>query len=650
MRNNSMRILIVILAMSLSTWASAARQIVVSSPDGKTKVELNSDNGLGYSVYKNGKHIYDVFNLSLSVDGRKCGPAVKISGAKRGKGSETVRPVVPLKHSAIEYQYNEVTVGLKNRTSLQLRVMNDGVAHRFLLAGKGTVEIDNETMTLNPAGNLICHYQQTNNFNTSYEEPYQHKPLSEWKAENKLATIPALLSGEGDEQLLIGESDVDDYPRMFLRANASGLNAEFPKAPAQWEPHGDRGEKIVSEENFIARTAGSRSLPWRWVVLTDAKGLVEQTMSVVLARRPVLKDVSWVKPGQVSWEWWSGATPFGPDVEFKAGNNYATYKYFIDFAANYGIEYILLDEGWAKSTRDPFTEKPELQLKKLIEYGKSKGVGVFLWLPWLTVEHHMDVFKTYASWGVAGVKIDFMDHSDQWMVNYYKRVTREAAKHKLLVDFHGAFTPAGLEYEYPNLLSYEGVRGMEQMGGCRPDNSLYFPFMRNAVGAMDYTPGAMNNYQPDQYRADRPNSGSIGTRAYQMALYVVFESGVQMLADNPTLYYQNDECTKYIASVPTTWDETRCLAAEVGKYVIVAKRKGNKWYVGGICNGEQERTFQLELSFLDAGKTYRIKAFKDGMNAGYQAMDYRIDEASVTSGSSVDVKMSKNGGWAAVIE
>lgn len=650
MRNNNIRNLTVILAMSLSTWASAAKPVTVSSPDGQTKVELNSDNGLGYSVYKNGKHIYDVTNLSLSVNGRKYGAAVKLSGVKQRKGSETVRPVVPLKHSTIDYQYNEVTVGLKNKISLQVRVMNDGVAHRFLMGGKGTVEIDNETMALNPVGNPTCHYQQTGSFNTAYEEPYQHKPLSEWKVENKLATLPTLLSGDADEQLLIGESDVDDYPRMFLRAGASGLNAEFPKAPAQWEPHGDRGEKIVSEENFIARTAGARALPWRWTVMTDAKGLVEQTMPVVLARRPALKDVSWIKPGQVSWEWWSGATPFGPDVDFKAGNNYATYKYFIDFAATYGIEYILLDEGWAKSTRDPFTEKPELQLQKLIAYGKSKGVGVFLWLPWLTVEQHMDVFKTYASWGVAGVKIDFMDHSDQWMVNYYKRVSREAAKYKLLVDFHGSFTPAGLEHEYPNLISYEGVRGMEQMGGCRPDNSVYFPFIRNTVGAMDYTPGAMNNYQPKQYRADRPNSGSIGTRAYQMALYVVFESGVQMLADNPTLYYQNDECTKYIASVPTTWDETRCLAAEVGKYVIVAKRKGNKWYVGGICNGEQERTFQLDLSFLDAGKTYRMKAFKDGMNADYQAMDYRIDELSVTNGSTVDVKMSKNGGWAAVIE
>ncbi len=243
-----------------------------------------------------------------------------------------------------------------------------------------------------------------------------------------------------------------------------------------------------------------------------------------------------------------------------------------------------------------------------------------------------------------------MDLSNQWMVNYYERVAKEAARYNLLVDFHGSFKPAGLEYRYPNVISYEAVRGMEQMGGCTPDNSLYLPFIRNAVGPMDYTPGAMVSTQPESYASRRPNSGSIGTRAYQMALFVLFESGLQMLADNPTLYYNNPECTEFITQVPVTWDETIALEAKVGEYAIVGKRKGDKWYIGGITNGkEKERVFNLDLSFLPAGKTYHMIYYEDGINAGRQAMDYRKKESKVKNSDSINIKMVRNGGWVAVI-
>ena len=328
-----------------------------------------------------------------------------------------------------------------------------------------------------------------------------------------------------------------------------------------------------------------------------------------------------------------------------------TYNYYIYFASKYGISYILMDEGWAQSTRDPFTPNPNVDVHELIRYGKEKNVGIVLWLTWLTVENHMDLFKTFAEWGVKGVKIDFMDRSDQWMVNYYERVAEEAARYKLFVDFHGSFKPAGLEYKYPNVLSYEGVRGMEQMGGCTPDNSIYYPFLRNALGPMDYTPGAMNNFQPNVYRADRPNSGSIGTRAYQLALYVLFESGLQMLADNPTLYYRNADCTEFITRVPTTWDETVALAAEVGEVAVVAKRKGDKWFIGGMTNNKQDvREMEICLDFLNNGKNYKMTSFKDGINAGRQAMDYRRDESSVKKNDVIKIKMARNGGFAAVIE
>ncbi len=628
-----------------SVWAGDK----ITSPDGSITVDLQTGKaGLGWTVSRNGQTVYTESAVSLTVGGKTLGATAKPRRISTATVDQTLKPVVPLKASTIRDAYKQVTIDYGSYQVL-VRVMNNAVAHRFVTRQKGQVEVQDEQFVIRPADGFTAHVQNCGSFNTSYEEAYQNKSLADWQADGKLATVPALLSGAHDTQLLIGESDVDDYPRLFLRPGDKGITTAFPKAPLAWEPWGDRGEKITREADYIAKTSGSRTFPWRFVVVTDSKGIIEQTVPVQLARRNVLKDVSWIRPGKFSWEWWNGATPYGPDVDFKAGCNYDTYCYFADFAAKYGVGYILLDEGWAKSTRDPFHGNDNLRLPELIQYCKAKGVGVVLWLPWLTVEQNLPtLFKTYAEWGIPAVKIDFMDHADQWMVNFYKRVTAEAAKYHIMIDWHGSFTPAGLEQEYPNLMSYEGVRGLEQMGGCRPENTVFLPFIRNAVGAADFTPGGMNNMQPDHYRADRPNSGAMGTRAFQMALYVVLESGVQMMADNPTRYYQNDDCTRYIASVPTTWDETRALAAEAGEYVVVAKRKGNKWFVGGITNNTP-RDLKLPLNFLAAGQ-HHLTAFHDGKNADYQAMHYNKVEQTVTATETLDIHLARNGGWAAVIE
>lgn len=646
----------VLLAFAVTVAAQAAGPVKISSPNNKITVDLKTGKGeFGWTVSKDGKQVYSMEDVWLSINGKKLGGEAAVKNVKTKAVSETIKPVVPLKFSTIESNYTEATVNFGGYT-VELRVMDNAVAYRFVTKEKGEVIVDNESFTMIPADGYTTHFQPCSkpDFNTSFEERYRHMKTEEWVSEwansHRLATVPMLLSGADDTQLLIGESDVDDYPRVFFRGNKKGITTAFPKAPLGWEPRGDRSWTITEEAYYIAKTQGTRSFPWRFVVVTDSKGILEQTVPVQLARRPVLEDTGWIKPGKVSWEWWNGATPYGPDVTFKAGNNYDTYAYYIDFAAHYGIEYIILDEGWAKSTRDPFTAKDELDLQKLINYGKSKNVGIILWLPWLTVEQHFDLFKKYAEWGVVGVKIDFMDHANQWMVNFYKRVMDEAAKHKLLVDMHGSFTPAGLEYEYPNMISYEGVLGLEQMGGCVPDNTTYLPYIRNAVGAADFTPGGMNNRQSTNYQGSRPNSSAHGTRAFQMALYVVLESGLQMLADNPTEYYKNDDCTRFIASVPTTWDETRALVTNVGKYTIVAKRKGDKWFIGGICEGfENQRTFNLKLDFLGDGE-YKMTAFKDGVNANYQAMHYNKVEQKVNKSSTIEVTMMMNGGFAAVIE
>ena len=624
----------------------------LTSPDGNIRISINVKGELSYNIAYQEDLLFDNCQIGMQVNGKKIGANPKLRNAKRKIIKEILNPVVPFKFSTIKNECNQLLLTFGENYSVEFRVYNDGIAYRFITNTKGDIEVENETFTMSFPNEYLLHIQQAGRFKTSYEESYKHMISNEWKEDDKIATMPALIDTQKDYKILISESSLTDYPATFFKSTGNGLYAVHPKQPLEFGEDGDRSQKLLKEADYIAKTSGKRSFPWRYFVISKEDGqLIENTMTARLAEKNQIADPSWIKPGVTTWEWWNGATPYGQDVNFVAGCNTETYKYFVDFASKYGIPYVLLDEGWAKSTRDPYTPNPNLDLQELIRYGKEKNVDIILWLTWLVVENNFDLFATYEKWGVKGVKIDFMDRSDQWMVNYYERVAKKAAEHHLFVDFHGSFKPAGLEYKYPNVLSYEGVRGMEQMGGCRPDNSVYFPFMRNAVGPMDYTPGAMLNYQPESYRADRPNSGNIGTRAYQMGLFVLFETGIQMMADNPTLYYQNDECTKFMANVPLTTDETISLAAKVGEYAIVAKRKGNKWYIGGMTNNQmKERTFELSLDFLKDGKNYHMTSFEDGSNANRQAMHYYKKETSVKKGQTIQVKMARNGGFAAIIE
>ncbi|MFC4675581.1 glycoside hydrolase family 97 protein [Dysgonomonas termitidis] len=648
------KILLAVLFMNcLALCLYAQKQTELSSPDGALKVSLNISDRIYYDISCNNDVLLKNNYLQLSLRDGILGQNPKLSKQKRSQVKSESKPVVPLKFSTVKDEYNQLLLTFKGDYSVEFRAYNDGIAYRFITNKKTEAEVLGEDLVVNfPAGYLL-HLQQPGSFKTAYEEPYTHIESKDWKASDKMAVLPVLIDTKKQYKILISESDLSDYPCLFLKGTGTnGMQSVFPKVPLEFGDDGDRSVKLLREADYIAKTSGKRNYPWRYFVITkDDKQLIENTMTYNLATKNQLQDISWIKPGQVSWEWWNDASPYGPDVNFVAGYNLETYKYYIDFASKFGIPYIIMDEGWAMSTRDPYTPNPKVDVHELIRYGKEKNVGIVLWLTWLVVENNFEIFRTFQEWGVKGVKIDFMDRSDQWMVNYYERVAKEAAKHNILVDFHGSFKPAGLEYKYPNVLSYEGVRGMEQMGGCTPDNSVYFPFMRNAVGPMDYTPGAMISMQPNVYCGQRPNSASIGTRAYQLALFVIFESGLQMLADNPTLYYRNEDCTKFITQVPTTWDETKALAAQVGEYTIVAKRKGDKWYIGGMTNNkETSREFELDLSFLNNGKTYTMTSFEDGINAGRQAMDYRKKSTGVKSGDKIKINMARNGGFAAVIE
>jgi len=643
-------LLATLLFSTILMWA--AKPMVLNSPNGEISISVSVSDKISYGVSYGKDLLLDNCSLSLELENETLGLNPKLKKSTRSVINETFKKEIPFKNSTVQNQCNVLKLDFAGNYSVEFRAYNDGVAYRFITNKGKELIVKNETFNVNFSGDCKAVLQQPSKFKTAYENKYESVTIQEFQSSGKMANLPAAIELKSPYKILITETDLFDYPCMFLKGNGvNGMTTLFPKVPTEFGDDGDRSVKILKEADYIAKTTGTRSFPWRLMVITnDDRKIIESELVTKLSSRNRLGDVSWVKPGQVSWEWWHDAALYG--VDFESGYNLNSYKYYIDFAATFGISYIIMDEGWAMSTRDPYTPNPNVDVHELIRYGKTKNVKIILWLTWLTVDKNLDtLFKTFSEWGVAGVKIDFMDRSDQWMVNYYERVAKEAAKYHVMVDFHGAFKPAGLECAYPNVISYEGVLGLEQGGNCKPDNSLYLPFMRNVCGPMDFTPGAMLNAQPENLGYSRIKPVGSGTRAFQMSTFICFESGLQMLADNPFNYYRERECTEFITKVPVTWDETKALVAEAGKILIIAKRKGDKWYVGGMCNNaENQRLIDVPLNFLSAEKTYKVTAFEDGINAGRQGADYKKRQFESKKDDTLKVRMVRNGGFAAVFE
>ena len=631
-----------------------ARSAELISPNGLIKVEIHVTDKISYDIYKGNRLLLKNCSLGINIDKAYLDREIKVRSLKSFKINEQLNPVVPLKFSKIDNLCNVLVMKLSSGYSVEFRAYDGGVAYRFITDLKGDkngqIKVISENITLPLPNSYQLHVQPAKDFTSNYETNYIHPDAKTWTDSKQMVTLPALIDTKTGVKILFGETDLTDYPCLFLKGEVNkGMMSTFSKVATEERQEGDRFMRITKSGDFIAKTSGKRTYPWRYfITASNDLELLESTLPVKLAPRSLIKNTDWIKPGQVSWEWWNDASPYGPDVKFESGYNLETYKYYIDFASKSRIPYIIMDEGWAESVHDPYTPNKKVDLQELIKYGKEKKVDIILWLTWLSVEKNMGLFKEFSEWGIKGVKIDFMDRNDQWMVNYYERVAKEAAKYNILVDFHGAFTPRGLEHKYPNVISYEGVRGLEQMEGCQPENTIYLPFIRNIAGAMDFTPGAMINMQPEVYGGKRPNAAAVGTRAYQLALFVLFESGVQMLCDNPTLYYKNQDCTDFIVKVPVTWDETKALVAEAGEIAVVAKRNGKKWFIGGITNG-MARDIDLSLDFLTKGKSYSMTCFSDGINASRQAMDFNKKTITVSSNADIPVKMSRNGGFAAII-
>ena len=645
----TMRLLTAILMVMACMTGHARKVITAQSPDKQTCVSVTLADKIYYDVVSNNDTLLKQSIVGMQLRNKTLGDNPVLKKKRVRSIEETVTPLFPLKYSQVENNYTLLSLDMQGGYAVDFRIYNDGVAFRMRTSLPGEIEVMQENTVFQLAENCKLVLQQPGGFKTGCEEYYSLVNSNAWKREERMSELPILIMGQ-EYKILLSEFDLYSYPGLFLRGNAdNSLSAIQPKNPLEYEDDGDRKQRILKEADYIAKTQGTRTFPWRYMLITREDGrLAENTMPMRLSGKCMLEDTEWIKPGQTCWDWLNGI-PYGPDVTFKGGINLDTYKYFVDFASRNGIPYIIMDEGWALSTKDPYRTNPNVNLPELIRYAKSKNVGIFVWLPWLTVEHNMELFQKFEEWGIVGTKIDFMDRQDQWMVDFYERVAKKAAEHHIMIDFHGAFHPSGLEYRYPNVLTYEGVRGMEFNGGCRPNNSIWFPFLRGAIGPMDYTPGPMICYQPEYHHGNRPFCSGVGTKVYHLAAFVLFESHLQMLMDNPSRYDMWPDCRDFITSVPVNWDETRVLVAEAGQYIVMAKRRGDKWFIGGITNDKQ-REVEVTLSFLPEGKELHMTSFVDGVNADRMAMDYRMEQRTVNRNTKLSIKMARNGGFAAAIK
>jgi alpha-glucosidase len=659
MKNKLAGLIAVLLLSSIILNAQKNKIFEIKSLNGSIDLKVEVGAKLQWSVQHNGQQIIAPSSISLQLQGGEIlGDNAKIKSANSEKITTQIQ-AINYKKAIIPDEYNQLTINCKGDYGIIFRVYNDGVAYRFFTKKKGGIIIKNEEANFNFTEDYkafipyMWDYRGGKIFNSSFEALYRESNISQF-AKDSLAFLPLLVDVGNNKKVVILEADLEDYPGMYLNINQTrkgfmGVYAPYP-LEAQLGGWANMNYVPTKRADYIANTNGTRDFPWRAIVISNQdKELLNVDMVQKLASPSRLTDISWIKPGQVAWDWWNDWNI--SHVDFKAGYNTPTYKYYIDFAAANKISYIIMDEGWS-DIHDLTKVFSKVNLQEIIDYGKQKGVGVILWATWYAVSQQMDqVFPFYAKMGVKGFKIDFFDRDDQIAVASTYEIAKKAAENHLMVDYHGIFKPTGLQRTYPNVIGYEGVKGLENYKWAIEDQPRYvasIPYIRMMAGPMDYTPGAMRNATRANFRPIGSNPMSQGTRCCQLAMYVVFEAPLQMLSDNPTIYMKEQECTDFITSVPTTFDETVSLDGKVGEYAAIARRKGDIWYVGALGNWDS-RELTLDFSFLGKG-AYQATIFKDGVNADRDATDYKKETIKISSGDKLNIKLAPGGGWAARIE
>ena len=642
---------------------NAQKDFTISSPDGSLQLRVDAATKLQWSLNQHSQTIIAPSSISLTLEnGEVLGAHPKVRtplsvGAKFEKINDKIT-ALNYKKQIVEDRYNQLTLHCKGDYGIIFRLYNDGLAYRFFTKKKDSIIIKSEEANFNFADDDSAYIPYSNDphnkdkYQCSFENTYQHIKLSQF-VKDTVAFAPVLVELPNSKKVVITEADLEEYPGMFLTngKTTNGLTGDFaPYVLADLQNERNPVQALVTERaDYIAKTNGTRNFPWRVVIVsTNDKDLLNNDMVYRLASPSRVQDVSWIRPGKVAWDWWNDWNV--SRVDFRAGINTATYKYYADFASANHIDYILLDEGWSNN-RDIMEIVPDIDLQQIIAYAKQKDVGVWLWMGSYPLDQKMEeAFSKYSKMGVKGFKIDFMDRDDQNMVQYYYRVAKTAAAHHIMIDFHGAYKPTGLQRTYPNIVNVEGVHGMEQLKWSNPDMPKFdvtIPFIRMVAGFMDYTPGAMRNANKQNFRPNYSMPMSQGTRCHQLAMYIMYEAPFEMLSDNPTVYMQEKESVHFISSVPTTFDETIALDGKVSEYAAIARRKGDTWYVGAMSNWNA-RDITLDLSFLTKGN-YEAEIFEDGVNADRDATDYKREIIKLSPGQKLNVHLSTGGGWAARI-
>ena len=638
---------IVLLGMILSM-PTMAKVIELRSPNARNSVSIESDGQVRFSLHRDNKPIVVDSPLSLNVDGNEWGKAKKYSSVKRYSVNGQRNVPVARRATNVVESYNAVTLNYKDY-SIEFRAYDEGVAYRFVSNTLKADKVMGENVTINLAGDPMTYSQITNRMQQWFEYNYTERAYSSLPTDS-LLILPVLVDVDGCK-VMLAEADVYNYPGIYLQKNSQSLKGEFAYFPASHRSE-DKGNKryVATREDYMTSKVGKRSFPWRIVATYDEeKDLLASELVWLLGKEDKADaDFSWVRPGKVLWDWWNCWNVYGTD--FKAGINTETYLYLIDYAARHGVEYLLMDEGWS-APFDLLTQAENVDMPTICRHANDKGVGILLWTKWVNLDRQMtEALDMMQEWGVKGIKVDFMDRNDAEMVNFFERTASECAKRKMMVNFHGCYPPDGMRRQYPNIMTREGVYGLENNKWSKlvtPKHDVMLAYIRQYSGPMDYTPGAMLNSHIERFAAIHDEPMVQGTRSHQVALYVVYESPLQTMCDSPIHYDQNPASRDFIKQIPTVWDETVPLAGKLGDYVAVARRSGDKWYVGAINGTDAPIHLDIDISFIGNGAK-QILCHADGKNAARQAKDY-VALTMTTCSSVLSIDLARGGGYAAII-
>ena len=659
-------VLIVLAFLNLFSFSADAKNYEITSPDQDISVTVSVTDAIFYSVKYRNKVLMLPSQISMTLQPTlEVGKNAVVTKASTKSVHEIITPVVREKRSEIPDIYNQLILKFNNRFELSFRVYDDGVAYRFASSLPGEITVVNEQAEFNFTPGTIALYPQVSKrpdadiFHTSFEEPYMKAKLDTIPIE-LLAFTPVLLQPEGLPKVLITDSDIKDYPGMFLeKGNSAGFRGKFAPYPLKEIVSGGefKQKQVVERAHYIARTKGTRTFPWRVIVIAPTDGdLLVNDLVYRLAPDSDFSDFSWIKPGKSTEEWITGLNLYG--VDFKAGLNTATYKYYIDFAAKFGFEYVMLDAGWS-DVNDLFKITPGMDMEEITGYAKQKGIGLILWTQALTIERQMEqAFEQFKKWDIKIVMTDFIDRDDQVAINFMHRFAGECAKNKFMCMIHGAPKPAGFSRTWPNMVTREGILGSEYnvwSFKANPDHDLLLPFIRMVSGPMDYEPGILQHATREASGKMGEVSGKMGfekviaqgTRMHQIAMFVVYESPLQLFSGNLSDAYREPELMEFLGKIPTVWDETRIIEAQLGNYIVEARRKGNDWYIAAM-NAWQPHDFTIMLDFLSEG-SYLVETAADGINAAKNPQDFNLKKSEVTASDQINIHLAPGGGFVARI-